>query len=80
MLVQLKLADRRYKDFGDVVDLIRTHRLDESFAENLAPSVRGDYIECLEEQRREDVYEARQDEQFEQKTREAAAPPAGESS
>jgi hypothetical protein len=58
-LIQLKLAARRYKDFGDVVELIRCNNLDESFAERLHTSVRGDYIECLEEKRREDVYEAR---------------------
>jgi hypothetical protein len=59
-LIQLKLAARRYQDFGDVVALIRVHGLDESFADRLHPSVRGDYIECLEEKRREDEYEARQ--------------------
>jgi len=58
-LVQLKLAARRYRDFGDVVELIRFNDLDESFAEKLHKSVRGDYIECLEEKRREDEYEAR---------------------
>jgi hypothetical protein len=58
-LVQLKLAARRYKDFGDVVELIRHNDLDESFADKLDPSVRQDYIECLEEKRREDEYEAR---------------------
>ena len=56
-LVQLKLAARRWRDFGDVVELIRFNELDESFAERLHPSVRGDYIECLEEKRREDEYE-----------------------
>jgi hypothetical protein len=58
-LVELKLAARRHRDFGDVVELIRFNNLDESFAERLHPSVRRDYIECLEEKRREDVYEAR---------------------
>jgi hypothetical protein len=58
-LIQLKLAARRYKDFGDVVELIRCNHLDESFAVQLHASVRGDYIECLEEKRREDLYEAR---------------------
>ncbi len=60
MLVQLKLAARRYQDFADVVNLIRMHDLDESFAEQLHPSVRGDFIECLEEKRREEEYEARE--------------------
>jgi hypothetical protein len=58
-LVELKLAARRHKDFGDVVALIGANGLDESFAENLHPSVRQDYIECLEEHRREAEYEAR---------------------
>ena len=59
-LIQLKLAARRYQDFADVVSLIRVQQLDETFAERLHPSVRSDYIECLEEKRREDEYEARQ--------------------
>ena len=58
-LIQLKLAARRYKDFADVVYLIRAHNLDESFADRLHPSLRQDYIECLEEERREEEYEAR---------------------
>jgi hypothetical protein len=58
-LVQLKLAARRHRDFGDVVELIRHNNLDESFAERLDRSVRSDYIECLEEKRREDEYVAR---------------------
>ncbi len=58
-LVQLKLAARRHRDFGDVVELIRFNDLDESFADRLHESVRRDYIECLEEKRREDEYEAR---------------------
>jgi hypothetical protein len=58
-LVQLKLAARRYQDFADVVALIRANALDESFAERLHPTVRQDYVECLEEMRREDEYEER---------------------
>ena len=58
-LIQMKLAARRYQDFADVVALIRAHDLDESFADQLHPSVRRDYIECLEEKRREDEYEER---------------------
>src|SRR5579871_4340566 len=53
VLIELKLAARRHQDFADVISLIRTHQLDESFRERLHPSVRGDYIECLEEKRRE---------------------------
>lgn len=59
-LLELKLAARRYQDFADVVALIRIHQLEEAFADRLHPSVRSDYIECLEEKRREDEYEARQ--------------------
>jgi hypothetical protein len=60
-LVQLKLAARRYQDFADVVSLIRENALDERFADGLHPSVRTDYLLCLDEKRREDEYEARRD-------------------
>jgi hypothetical protein len=59
-LIQLKLAARRYYDFGDVVFLIRTHNLDESFLAQIHPSVHQDFIECLEEKRREDDYLSRE--------------------
>jgi hypothetical protein len=59
-LVQLKLAARRYQDFADVVNLIRFNQLDEAYLEKLHSSVRGDFIECLEEKRREEEYEARE--------------------
>ena len=59
-LVQLKLAAHRYRDFGDVVELIRFNELDESFSDRLHASLRRDYVECLEEKRREDEYEARE--------------------
>lgn len=68
-LIQLKLAARRYSDFGDVVNLIRVHDLDESFLDKIHPSIHQDFIECLEEKRREDEYEARQDRMFVEKTR-----------
>jgi hypothetical protein len=57
-LVQLKLAARRWRDFADVVELIRHNNLDERFRGQLHPSVHQDFIECLEEKRREDEYEA----------------------
>jgi hypothetical protein len=60
-LVQLKLAACRYQDFADVVHLIRVHNLDESFADQLHPGVRSDYLECLEEKRREDEYNQREE-------------------
>jgi len=58
-LIQLKLAARRHQDFADVVNLIATHDLDESFADQLDSSVRRDFNECLDEKRREDDYIAR---------------------
>jgi hypothetical protein len=61
-LITLKLAARRVKDFADVIDLIRRNELDDDFANQVHPSVRRDYIECLEEMRREDEYVRRQDE------------------
>ncbi len=81
-LVELKLAAQRYRDFGDVVELIRANDLDESFALRLHPSVRSDYIECLEEKRREDLYEARQDRSAQEKLRQTdsgSEPPGSES-
>jgi hypothetical protein len=65
-LIQLKLAARRHYDFGDVGFLIRVHKLDESFLKQLHPAVHGDFIECLEENRRDDEYEARQDRMLEE--------------
>ncbi len=64
-LIQLKLAAGRYQDFADVVSLIRVHHLDESFQAKLHPAVHRDYTECLDECRREEEYEARQNEEFE---------------
>jgi hypothetical protein len=58
-LIQLKLAARRYQDFADVVNLIDVHDLDELFAGRLHPTLHRDYIECLEEKRREDEYHER---------------------
>lgn len=59
-LIQLKLAARRHQDFADVVSLIEVHHLDESFLSQLHKSVRDDFIECLEEKRREEMYRHRQ--------------------
>ncbi|MGE3803722.1 MAG: hypothetical protein AB7K24_03500 [Gemmataceae bacterium] len=46
-LIELKLAAQRCRDGADVVELIRLQR--------------KDFIECLEEKRREDEYETRED-------------------
>jgi hypothetical protein len=64
-LIELKLAARRHKDFADVVDLIRANDLDESFMTDLHQTVHRDFVECLEEKRREDEYERRQDREVE---------------
>ncbi len=69
-LIQLKLAARRHQDFADVVNLIRAQKLDESFRAKLHPSVHRDYIECLEEKRREDEYEERHDQAMRELIRE----------
>jgi hypothetical protein len=66
-LIELKLAAGRHKDLGDVIELIRVHDLNEDFASNLAPSVHADFIECVEDRRREDEYESRQDQEFKKK-------------
>jgi hypothetical protein len=58
-LIEMKLAARRHQDFADVEKLILFNNLDESFAQRVHPSVRQDYIECLEEKRRQDDYDAR---------------------
>jgi hypothetical protein len=80
-LIELKLAARRHQDFSDVVHLIRVHNLDESFQARLHPSLHRDYIECLEEKRREDEYEERSDRELEKLTREvdSQAEPLNES-
>jgi hypothetical protein len=59
-LITLKLAARRHQDFADVVNLITVHNLDESFLNRLHSTLQRDYIECLEEKRREDDYLARE--------------------
>jgi hypothetical protein len=40
--------------------MIPLHQLDESFLKQIHAAVHGDFIECLEEKRREEEYEARQ--------------------
>jgi hypothetical protein len=45
-----------------VVSLVRAHSLDESYLPHLPQSVHRDFIECLEEKRHEDEYEARENE------------------
>jgi hypothetical protein len=56
-LVELKLVTWRYKDWGDVVELIRVHRLDESFADRLHPVARSAYLQCYDQKVEEDRYD-----------------------
>lgn len=55
-LIELKLVTWRYKDWGDVVELIRRNNLPESFADGLDPVVRTPYRECFD-QARDEEYE-----------------------
>jgi hypothetical protein len=48
-LIRQRLATRRHQNLADVVNLIRTHNLDESFLSRLHLSVHRDFIDCLEE-------------------------------
>ena len=55
-LITLKLVTWRYRDWGDVVELIRANDLDESFAEKLDPIVRSAYRQCYDEKVEDDRY------------------------
>jgi hypothetical protein len=68
-LIRQKLARRRHQNFADVVTLIRTHNLDESFLSQLPQSLHAAFIECLEEKRRDDEWEERTDRQVEEMMR-----------
>ncbi len=48
-LIELKLVTWRFKDWGDVVELIRRNKLSESFADQLDPVVRTPYRECFDQ-------------------------------
>jgi hypothetical protein len=48
-LIELKLVTWRYKDWGDVVELIRRHGLGEDFGLQLDPSIRLAYGECFDQ-------------------------------
>ena len=45
-LVELKLVTWRFRDWGDVVELIRRNNLPESYADQLDPVVQPGYREC----------------------------------
>jgi hypothetical protein len=48
-LIELKLVTWRFKDWGDVVELIRRNKLTETFADQLDPIVRTPYRECFDQ-------------------------------
>ncbi len=48
-LIELKLVTWRYKDWGDVVELIRRNNLPESLSEKLDPIVQLAYGECFDQ-------------------------------
>ena len=45
-LIELKLVTWRFKDWGDVVELIRRNNLPAAFAEQLDPTIRSAFGEC----------------------------------
>jgi len=48
-LIELKLVTWRFKDWGDVVELIRSNNLNEKFADQLDQSVRSAYLQCFDQ-------------------------------
>jgi hypothetical protein len=56
-LIELKLVTWRYKDWGDVVELIRRNQLPASFAVNLDPVARSAYGECWDQANDEEYEE-----------------------
>lgn len=56
-LIELKLVTWRYKDWGDVVELIRRNNLPESLAEAMHASIRMAYLECYDQANRPDYDE-----------------------
>jgi hypothetical protein len=47
--VESKLASGRFKDWGEIVELIRRIHLSEDFALQLDPSVRAAYRQCFDQ-------------------------------
>jgi hypothetical protein len=55
-LIEMKLVTWRYQDWADVVNLIRTHSLEESFGDRFNALVRSAYIQCYDQKLDEDRY------------------------
>ena len=60
-LIELKLVTWRFKDWGDVVELIRRNNLPETFRDKLDPVARSGYGECYD-QARDEEYDRREPE------------------
>jgi hypothetical protein len=48
-IIEAKLATGRFKDWGEIVDLIRRIHLSEDFALQLDPSLRSAYKQCFDQ-------------------------------
>jgi hypothetical protein len=57
-LIELKLVTWRYQDWADVISLIRVHKLTEAFAEKVHTVARPFYLQCYDQMKEEDVYNA----------------------
>lgn len=55
-LVEIKLVRGRYRDWADVVELIRVNQLGQSYAEKIDPVVRSAYLQCYDQKLEEDRY------------------------
>jgi len=55
-LIELKLVTWRYMDWADVIELIRSNRLDETFADQLHPVARSAYVHCFDRMVDKDRY------------------------
>ena len=60
-LIQINLAARGAQALADAVEVVKLYRLDDSFAEQLHASLRPGFMKCLDEVRREDEFNARED-------------------
>lgn len=60
-LIELKLVTWRYRDWGDVVELIRRNNLPEEFADKLDPVARAAYGQCYDQAIDEEYEGAREE-------------------
>lgn len=57
-LIELKLVTWRLKVWADVIELIRANGLDEGFVDKLHPVARAAYLQCFDQMKEEDKYNA----------------------